>query len=143
MKPGDHDGYYYRDANGKVHGPYTERVFQVMRRSGEITEGSHAWRTAMGMAFKIKIERRFTLGHVLSAGACNHAWELVMISFTCLCTMYALTLLNWREEEEKGGGAVYLLAFLSVVTFVMVIATVRTIYGRWRKVASEEFVSEV
>ena len=30
-----------------------------------------------------------------------------MISFTCLCTMYALTLLNWREEEEKGGGAVY------------------------------------
>ena len=139
-----HDGYYYRDDNGKVHGPFTQKVFQIMRRSGKIQEGTHAWRTAMGMAFKVKIGRKFTLAQLLSAGACNHAWELVMITFTCLCTAYALTLLNWKEEQEHGnGGAVYFLIILTIITFGMVIVTIRTIYRRWRNKASEEYVSEV
>jgi type IV secretory pathway TrbD component len=56
-------------------------------------------------------------------------------------TAYALCLLDWHDP--KAGNAIYLLAFLTIVTFAMVIVTIRTVYNRWRKASTEEFVSEV
>lgn len=97
----------------------------------------------MGMAFKVNIERKFICSsdYLFSATACNHAWELIMVVFTMSATGYALMLLDWHDE--KAGNAVYFLMLLTVVTFVMVIFTIRTVYRRWRSAATEEFVSEV
>ena len=66
---------------------------------------------------------------------------VVVVTFTMSMTVYALCLLDWHDP--KAGNAIYLLMFLTVVTFVMVIVTIRTVYQRWRKASTSEFVSEV
>jgi len=64
-----------------------------------------------------------------------------VVTFTMSMTAYALCLLDWHDP--KAGNAIYLLVFLTIVTFVMVIVTIRTVYQRWRKASTEEFCSEV
>ena len=141
--PAQIDGYYFRDADGKVNGPMSKHAFEVCRRSGKVGEGMRAWRTAMGMAFKVNIERKFicSTNYMFSGLACNHAWELIMVSFTMAMTTWALCLLDWHDP--KAGNAIYLLVFLTILTFAMVIVTIKTVYGRWRKASTEEFMSEV
>ena len=112
-----------------------------MRHAGKVTEGMRAWRTVMGSAFKVNIERKFICSKLYSGSACNHAWELCMVTFTMSMTAYALCLLDWHDP--KAGNAIYLLVFLTIVTFVMVIVTIRTVYQRWRKASTQEFCSEV
>ena len=72
------DGYYFRDADGKVNGPMSKQVFDYKRSQGKVSEGMRAWRTASGMAFKVNIERKFicSTSGLFSGSACNHAWEL-------------------------------------------------------------------
>ena len=64
-----------------------------------------------------------------------------VVTFTMSMTAYALCLLDWHDP--KAGNAIYLLIFLTIVTFVMVIVTIRTVYRRWRTASTEEYVSEV
>lgn len=64
-----------------------------------------------------------------------------VVTFTMSMTAYALCLLDWHDP--KAGNAIYLLVFLTIVTFVMVIVTIRTVYQRWRKASTQEFCSEV
>ena len=47
-------------------------------RQGKVTEGMRAWRTVLGSAFKVNIERKFicSTNGIFSGSACNHAWEL-------------------------------------------------------------------
>ena len=75
------DGYYFRDTEGKVNGPFTAAAFEKMRQGGTVREGMKAWRTAMGMAFKVNIERKFVCSssYLFSGRACNHCWELFMV----------------------------------------------------------------
>lgn len=70
------DGYYFRDGDGKVNGPMSKNIFDRMRHAGKVTEGMRAWRTVMGSAFKVNIERKFICSKLYSGSACNHAWEL-------------------------------------------------------------------
>ena len=72
------DGYYFRDNDGKVNGPMSKEMFDHMRGKGKVTEGMRAWRTVLGSAFKVNIERKFicSTNYLFSGSACNHAWEL-------------------------------------------------------------------
>ena len=141
--PQNLDGYYFRDSDGKVNGPMSKAEFEICRKTGQVTEGMRAWRTAMGMAFKVNIERKFicSTDYMCSGMACNHMWELIMVTFTMSMTAWALCMLDWHDP--KAGNAIYLLIFLTILTFVMVIFTIRTVYLRWRKVSTQEFMSEV
>ena len=85
------DGYYVRDSVGEVHGPYSEREFDTMRRFGEldIMKPKSAWRMAMGMAYKVSFKRRYT--SVCSCAALGHAWELCIVVFTMVATLWSMT----------------------------------------------------
>ena len=78
-------------------------------------------------------------------GACveqqAHSVAVALVTFTMSMTAYALCLLDWHDP--KAGNAIYLLIFLTIVTFIMVIVTIRTVYRRWRTASTEEYVSEV
>ena len=78
------DGYYVRDLNNEVHGPYTEQEFDSMRIAGEIDimKPKSAWRMAMGMAYRVSFKRRYN--SIFSCTACGHAWELFIILFTSI-----------------------------------------------------------
>ena len=138
---GSKDGYYIRDINAEGHGPYTEKEFDAMRVAGEIDilKPKSAWRTAMGMAYRVNFKRRYN--SIFSCAACGHAWELFIIFFTFVATVWAMTLVDFNDP--KAGNAVYLIYILSAITFGMVIVTIRTVFKRWQKASSEVYTSEV
>ena len=135
------DGYYVRDLNNEVHGPYTEQEFDSMRIAGEIDimKPKSAWRMAMGMAYRVSFKRRYN--SIFSCTACGHAWELFIILFTFAATVWAMTLIDFNDP--KAGNAVYVIYVLSAVTLGMVVVTVRTVFNRWQKASSEVYTSEV
>ena len=135
------DGYYIRDSVGKVHGPFAEGEFDALRRSGEldILKPQSAWRTAMGMAYKVTFKREYN--SVCTCAACGHAWELFIVVFTMVATLWSMTMLKW--DDPNNGNAVYFLIVLTAITMAMVVVTIRTVYKRWQKEASEVFTSEV
>ena len=65
------DGYYVRDLNNEVHGPYTEQEFDSMRIAGEFDtmKPKSAWRMAMGMAYRVNFKRRYN--SIFSCTACG------------------------------------------------------------------------
>ena len=153
------DGYYYREVGQAVAaGPHTWGEFQKLRAAGKISVRSKAWKQGGGQIFAVRgfitcalsypnyfslfqvdIKRKFTLAGLCSFSACNHCFELCMISMTFSMTAFSLTLLDWQvnralnnlthtralptlPQDSKDKGAKYLLASLSVVTLLLVIA---------------------
>ena len=108
-----------------------------------------AWREAGGNVYKVDMQRRvrWDLQHACSCKACNHAFELMIIIFCFLCTLFSFSLLGTkemqRERKEAGPGAFGFLLFLFAGTGIAVLYTIRTLVGRWRKVSTDVFVSEV
>ena len=78
---------------------------------------------------------------MFSCTACGHIFELCTITITFLLTAFTFFLIDWKKEGESS--AIWLIAVLSVVAVVMVVLTIRKVYGRWRKVSTEVFTSEV
>jgi hypothetical protein len=51
-------------------------------------------------------------------------------------------MLRW-DDPKNTTTTKYLLVFLTTATMAMVVVTVRTVFKRWQKEASEVFTSEV
>ena len=60
----------------------------------------------MGMAYRVNFKRRYN--SIFSCAACGHAWELFIIFFTFVATVWAMTLVDFNDP--KAGNAVYLIS---------------------------------
>ena len=78
--------------------------------------------------------------------------ELVIVVVCFAMCAFSIALLRYdpklrkqvdREAAEAGPATMYLIYGLFVLTFVLVLTTVRKLLQRWRKQSSDVFVSEV
>jgi hypothetical protein len=135
------DGYYYKYNQNptRTFGPIERAEFDRLYRLGALNDAK-VWRQSMGFAYKIKIERKFKASKVLSCEACSHICELVMIIFSGTATATAFFLVDFSHESQ---GALIIVGMFSLITVGMVLMTIRTLYKRWKKSSTEQFVSEV
>lgn len=92
--------------------------------------------------YSVAFRQRFVCDcdHVCNMETIGNAFELVLILFTVACTGFSLTLLDFNNEKEGGK---WLIGWMSVMTLVLVILTIRKVYGRFRTSASDTEISEV
>lgn len=136
------DGYWYRAPGAKLpEGPFALKHIEALRRGGDIDESTKVWKTVCGNVYKVELGRRYSLDRVCSCDSWGHICEILMIVLVCACTMFSMTLLDWKDPREAG--ARKLLVVMAVFTVVLVVATIRKVGGRWQKVSSDTFVSEV
>ena len=111
-----------------------------------------AWRIAGGQFYKVELKRRVTWERCFTCAACNHIFELVIVVVCFAMCAFSIALLRYdpklrkqvdREAAEAGPATMYLIYGLFVLTFVLVLTTVRKLLQRWRKQSSDVFVSEV
>ena len=111
-----------------------------------------AWRSAGGQFYKVELKRRVTWERGFTCAACNHIFELVIVVVCFAMGAFSIALLRYdpklrkqvdREAAEAGPAPMYLIYGLFVLTFVLVLTTVRKLLQRWRKQSSDVFVSEV
>jgi|TARA_B110000208_G_scaffold88817_1_gene112001 ABC-type xylose transport system permease subunit len=143
--PPGSDGYYYRTAaKGPAVGPLTRAEFNRRRANGTIKEGMSCWRTSMGAAFKITVKSRYQRAKVCALDACQHGVSMCMLICTTCSTALVFLLPDWGKIAKKEGrGTIIFIVVLLFFTAIMVVATVRKVFGRWRTSASETFTSEV
>ena len=144
LVPGS-DGIYYRAAKDVTPvGPLTRTEFNRLCAKGTIVEGMSVWRTSMGAAFKINLKSKYRRAKVCAMDACQHGASLCMLLCTTISTALVFLLPDWGEIVRKEGKAtITFLAILFLFTFVLVVLTVRKVFGRWRTSATEQFTSEV
>ena len=120
-----------------------EKIMAVMDadRSGDIDTTTKVWRTAGGNVYKVEVGRRYNIDRVCSCDSWGHMCEILMIITVMACTMFSMSLLDWNDKREEG--ARRLLVVMALFTVVLVIATIKKVGGRWQKVSSDTFVSEV
>ena len=136
------DGYFYRLPSSKVpEGPLSLEQINALRRSGDIDTTTKVWRTAGGNVYKVEVGRRYNIDRVCSCDSWGHMCEILMIITVMACTMFSMSLLDWNDKREEG--ARRLLVVMALFTVVLVIATIKKVGGRWQKVSSDTFVSEV
>lgn len=105
---------------------------------------------AGGNFYKVNLHSRVVcdLEHACSCKSIGHLCEIFIIVLCFCCTIGVFILmLNSKEMEKErktaGEGTWRFLEFLFAMTIVMVIFTVRKLIGRWKKVSTDVFVSEV
>ena len=146
----DADGYYLRTKFAEaVVGPLSETDFDSVRNDDDVAS---AWRIAGGQFYKVELKRRVTWERCFTCAACNHIFELVIVVVCFAMCAFSIALLRYdpklrkqvdREAAEAGPATMYLIYGLFVLTFVLVLTTVRKLLQRWRKQSSDVFVSEV
>jgi hypothetical protein len=147
---GDGDGYYVRTKEDAKLGPMTERQFNALRSSPDVDKVLSAWRQSGGSFFKVQLRRSIVCDtrHAFSLKAVNHICEMgiIIVCFCCTIGVFFLMIRSpqlKKERAQSGEFAWNLLMFLFVVTVLAGAFTVRTLIGRWRKVSTEVFTSEV
>ena len=150
MADADADGYYLRTKFAEaVVGPLSEADFDSVRNDDDVAS---AWRIAGGQFYKVELKRRVTWERCFTCAACNHIFELVIVVVCFAMCAFSIALLRYdpklrkqvdREAAEAGPATMYLIYGLFVLTFALVLTTVRKLLQRWRKQSSDVFVSEV
>ena len=146
----DGDGYYVRTKEDAKLGPMSERQFNALRDSKDIDRVLSAWRQSGGAFYKVQLRRSIVCDtrHAFSLKAVNHACEMLIIIICFCCTIGVFVLMVRspqlkKERQQAGESAWNFLMFLFGVTVLAAGFTVRTLIGRWRKVSTEVFTSEV
>ena len=141
------DGYYFRDARGRLHGPLTRFAYEAWSLRGAIAPGTKVWRQQGCNHYKIEISRKVRWRKLLSPRGCGAALEWVMMCSTVLSLAFLCTLRKLREEmrEELRGhtGTTVFFVVLFLATILMTLATVRKLSGRVAVEASDLVESEV
>mmetsp|Transcript_28115 Transcript_28115/g.57662 ORF Transcript_28115/g.57662 Transcript_28115/m.57662 type:complete len:144 (+) Transcript_28115:142-573(+) len=120
------DGYFYRDSSNKTHGPLENMDFQSLRKKGVIKSSFKVWRQKGGNIFKVNLERKFTLGRILSLQSCGHFFELLMISSCLVMMVWIFRAPKLQKELGKEGSDATFLKVLLFVTLLMTLFTIRT-----------------
>ena len=147
---GDGDGYYVRTKGGRKarpdDGAAIQRAAQLSRRGQSPQRVASIGRLLFqGPAPAINCLRH---SHAFSLKAVNHICEMgiIIVCFCCTIGVFFLMIRSpqlKKERAQSGEFAWNLLMFLFVVTVLAGAFTVRTLIGRWRKVSTEVFTSEV
>ena len=103
---------------------------------------------AGGNYYKVELTRSVVFDRACSCKACGHVCELLII---IVCFLFIvgvfIFLINSKvmekERKKTEEGTWFLLEFMLVLTVLMVIYTIRTLFKRWRKVSTDVFASEV
>jgi hypothetical protein len=122
----DQDGYYYRDAQDRTRGPLDDVEFDRLRKIGTIKSTFKVWRQKGGNIFKVNLERKYTLGRILSLQSCGHFFELLMISTCLLMMVWIFRAPKLQEEMHKENGDGTMLEILLILCVAMTLVTIRT-----------------
>ena len=82
------DGYYYKDSTGRTHGPLAKDEFDLAQIKGVLKPGMKAWRQKAGSYFQVKLQRRYTIGRIVSITSIGYTCELTMILFSLAMLVY-------------------------------------------------------
>lgn len=130
----DPDGYYWRDATGRLRGPMTRFQFESYSLRGHIQPGAKVWRQQGANHYKVEITRRVRWRKLLSPRGCGAVMEWTMMLFTLLALLFLCTLKKLRDElseelKENRGMAIFLFS-LFALTLLLSIGTMRKLSGR-------------
>ena len=141
------DGYYFRDDNGRLHGPLTRFQYEAWTLRGDIRPGTRVWRQQAGNTYKIAITRRLRWGKLASQRAVGTCAEWLMVASSIMMLLFLFSIPKLRSEiaKEMSGQYFSILFFvlLVVVTLGMSVATIRKLSGRLQDETTEVFESEV
>ena len=144
---GDTDGYYFRSATGKLHGPLTRFQYEAWSLRGVITPGTKVWRQQGCNHYQIRISRKVRWRKLLSPRACSSMLEWFMMATTLFALAFLCTLPKLRSEmrEELRGhvGTTVMFVVLFGVTIVLTLATMRKLSRRVTVDATEVCEAEV
>mmetsp|Transcript_30140 Transcript_30140/g.87790 ORF Transcript_30140/g.87790 Transcript_30140/m.87790 type:complete len:139 (+) Transcript_30140:100-516(+) len=137
------DGYYYRDTQGKVHGPLDDCEFEELQARGLIHPGMKIWRQQAGSAFRVTPKRKVIVGRVFSARALSQLCELVMILFALGCLLFAFSLPKLREELSESWGTIVFFMCLAAVTISVTLFSIYKMSQRLQDASTEVYCDEV
>ena len=126
------DGYYFRDADGDVHGPMTQIQFEKAEKNGSILPGIKAWRTQGGSVFTVLVKRRFLLRNMFTVSAGNNLCDLLIVGMGLFMILFLFSIPQLRDDVIRN---MRTQIFSTVFLFVTVIATLVLTYVTIRQKA--------